>query len=404
MTSRKLEIKYVPIDAVKPWDKNPKKHNKKAILESIKRFKPTQPILVQKGTGLIIAGHGRLEAFKELGYEEIPIIELEMNDAEARAYALVDNQTVIAGGWDEDLLKINIQDLKLELPDLDMSIFGFSDKQTGKKGEEDDFDVDAALDDDVEPITKPGDLIILGEHRLLCGDSTKKEDVERLMGGVKADICFTSPPYNAGSLNIKGHAATGAKYLEISDDLNEDEYVGFLNSTISNALIAADDAMINIGLVEGNKRAIIRILNLYIDNFKDIIYWKKSTCAPHIQPGVINNQIEFILCFGDGKRRFKSAQFRQGTYWNVIEGPPASNNEYAKIHKATFPVYLPANIIENFCPPEGRVFEPFLGTGTTLIACEQLGRTCYGMEIDPKYCDVIVQRWESFTNKKAVRT
>ncbi len=96
MTSRKLEIKYVPIDAVKPWDKNPKKHNKKAILESIKRFKPTQPILVQKGTGLIIAGHGRLEAFKELGYAEVPIIELEMNDAEARAYALVDNQTFIA--------------------------------------------------------------------------------------------------------------------------------------------------------------------------------------------------------------------------------------------------------------------------------------------------------------------
>jgi len=140
MTSRKLEIKYVPIDAVKPWDKNPKKHNKKAILESIKRFKPTQPILVQKGTGLIIAGHGRLEAFKELGYAEVPIIELEMNDAEARAYALVDNQTVIAGGWDDDLLLTTIQELKVEIPELDLGDFGFKDKQMGKEKEEKGLD------------------------------------------------------------------------------------------------------------------------------------------------------------------------------------------------------------------------------------------------------------------------
>lgn len=140
MTSRKLEIKYVPINDVKPWDKNPKKHNKKAILESIKRFKPTQPILVQKGTGLIIAGHGRLEAFKELGYAEVPIIELEMNDAEARAYALVDNQTVIAGGWDDDLLLTTIQELKVELPELDLGDFGFKDKQMGKEKEEKGLD------------------------------------------------------------------------------------------------------------------------------------------------------------------------------------------------------------------------------------------------------------------------
>ena len=122
-TATKLEIKYVPIGDVHPWDKNPKKHNKKAIIESIKRFKPTQPILVQKGTGLIIAGHGRLEAFKELGYDEIPITELEMSDAEAHAYALVDNQTVIAGGWDYPILDEVIEELKVDFPELDLSVY-----------------------------------------------------------------------------------------------------------------------------------------------------------------------------------------------------------------------------------------------------------------------------------------
>lgn len=143
--------------------------------------------------------------------------------------------------------------------------------------------------------------------------------------------------------------------------------------------------------------------NHFINEFKDIIYWKKTTVAPHIQPGVINNLVEFIICFGNGARKFENAQFPQGTYWNVIEGSNASKNEYAKIHKATFPVYLPANIISNFTNQGGSVVDCFGGTGTTMIACEQLGRKCYTMEIDPKYCDVIIERWETFTGGKAIK-
>jgi len=158
----------------------------------------------------------------------------------------------------------------------------------------------------------------------------------------------------------------------------------------------------NIGLVEGNKKAIIKILNHFIGRVKDIIYWEKTTVAPHIQPGVINNLVEFILCFGNGKRKFENATFSQGSYWNVIKGKNASGNEYAKIHKATFPMYLPENIISNFTHPGGLVINSFGGTGTTLIACEQLNRTCYMMELDPKYCDVIIKRWEDFTGQKAI--
>lgn len=158
----------------------------------------------------------------------------------------------------------------------------------------------------------------------------------------------------------------------------------------------------NIGLVSGNKREIFKLINQYIDRFKDIIYWEKSTAAPCIQKGVINNLVEFIIAFGENNtRRFVNAQFGQGTYWNVIKGNGANDNEYSDIHKATFPVYLPSNIIQNFCPQGGSVIDCFGGTGTTMIAAEQLGRKAYLMELDPRYCDVIIARWEKFTGRTA---
>jgi DNA modification methylase len=155
-------------------------------------------------------------------------------------------------------------------------------------------------------------------------------------------------------------------------------------------------------LVEGNKRVIVDVLAHYREQFKDIIYWKKNNVAPHIQGGVINNLVEFILCFGDGKRKFQNAQFTQGSYYNVIEGSSAVGNEFSKIHKATFPTYLPENIIQNFCPVKGSILDTFGGTGTTMIAAEKLSRKSYLMELDPKYCDVIVRRWEDFTGKQAI--
>jgi DNA modification methylase len=135
-----------------------------------------------------------------------------------------------------------------------------------------------------------------------------------------------------------------------------------------------------------------------------MIYWEKDTAAPCIQKGVVNNLVEFIIAFGEnGSRQFKNAQFSQGTYWNVIKGKNARDNEYSKIHKATFPVYLPSEIIKSFSPKGGSIIDCFGGTGTTLIAAEQLGRKCYMMELDPHYCDVIIARWEKLTGQKAIK-
>ena len=214
------------------------------------------------------------------------------------------------------------------------------------------------------------------------------------MNGRKADITFTSPPYNADSLNVKNHKCTSKKYLHYEDSKNEIDYEVMIDQFLNIYLQFSDEVFVNIGLVQSNKRAVVNLLSKNIDRFKDIIYWVKSTAAPHIQSGVINNLVEFIFAFGNDKRKFEHAQFNQGTYWNVINGNNASSNEYASIHKATFPVYLPKNIIENFSRPRSIVIDSFLGSGSTLIAAESTKRICYGMEIDQHYCDVILRRYK----------
>jgi DNA modification methylase len=242
-----------------------------------------------------------------------------------------------------------------------------------------------------------------GGHRVLVGDSTDAVTVARLMQSDRAALVFTSPPYNVGSMSIAGSESTKSKYLSTDDVLPQNEYTAFLVAIVDGMLAVADEVMINISFVQSNKRSIIDLLAHFADRFKDVIFWKKSITAPHIQAGVINNLVEMILCFGDGRRKFAHAQFSQGTYWNVIEGTNASSNEFAKLHKATFPTYLPKNLISNFCPGGGLVVDCFGGTGTTIIAAEETGRRALLMEIDPAYVDVSITRWQNFTGEKAVR-
>ena len=378
---------------------NDRKHSDKnlsAIAASLNKFGQRKPIVVHRG--VVLAGNGTLEAAKSLGWSEIEVAEVpaDWDDDTAKAYALADNRTAELAEWDEgELAKqlLELQDADWDITELGFDIPALADIEPG--------DEDESPEPPVDPKTKLGDIYQLGRHRLMCGDSTDLATVERLMNGKRANICFTSPPYNAGSLEIKGNKTTEKKYNSFDDNQSESKYGHFIKSNLNCIFAVCDEVLYNIGLVEGNKRVIVDILTEYRNKFKDIIYWKKSTVAPHIQPGIINNLVEFILCFGDGKRKFQNAQFKQGSYWNVIEGANASSNEFANIHKATFPVYLPENIIANFCPPNGLVLDTFGGTGTTLIAADKLNRTSYIMELDPKYCDVIVTRWENITGLKA---
>ena len=403
-----MKIEQRPIEALIPYINNSRKHSDEQVAQiaaSIKEFGWTNPILVD-GTNGIIAGHGRLLAARKLGMDKVPVIELaHLSENQKKALIIADNKLALNSDWDNNLLMIELQELDSE--DFDLSVLGFDQNEldallnpieptTGLTDE------DAVPDVPEEPKTKLGDVYILGNHRLMCGDSTSIDDIEKLMDGNRADICFTSPPYNAGSLDIKGNARTQKKYNSFDDNQTEDEYKDFVISNLNCIFSVCNEVLYNIGLVEGNKRVIVDVLAHYREQFKDIIYWKKNNVAPHIQGGVINNLVEFILCFGDGKRKFQNAQFTQGSYYNVIEGSSAAGNEFSKIHKATFPTYLPENIIQNFCPVKGSILDTFGGTGTTMIAAEKLSRKSYLMELDLKYCDVIVKRWEDFTGKKAI--
>jgi len=402
-----LKITQKKVDSLIPYVKNSRTHSDAQVAQiaaSIKEFGWTNPILVDGDNG-IIAGHGRLMAARKLGYKEVPTIELaDLTETQKRAYIIADNRLALNAGWDNEMLTIELNDLLAD--GFALELLGFDPKELNALLEPEVVqgltDEDAVPDVPEEPKTKLGDIYQLGNHRLMCGDSTSIDAVDRLMDGKRADICFTSPPYNAGSLEIKGNARTKKKYNLFDDNQSEDDYKDFLIANLNCIFAVSNEVLYNIGLVEGNKKVILDVLSHYREQFKDIIYWKKNNVAPHIQGGVINNLVEFILCFGDGKRKFQNAQFSQGSYYNVIEGASAAGNEFSKIHKATFPSYLPENIIQNFCPIQGKVLDTFGGTGTTMIAAEKLGRHSYLMELDPKYCDVIVKRWEDFTGKTAV--
>ena len=388
------------ISAIKRNPNNPRilKDDKFAKLtQSIKDFPQMldiRPIVVNDDM-VVLGGNMRLKACKEAGLSEVPVIKVDdLTEEQQREFIIKDN--VGFGEWDWDLLANEWDTDLLEDWGLELDFNPVDDDNAGLTDEDDVPEVTE------NPVSKVGDIWLLGEHRVMCGDSTNGGDVALLMNGEKADICFTSPPYNAGSLEIRGNKSTEKKYNSFEDNQTSEDYFNFLYKNLVCMMEVSNEVFYNIGLVQNNKNTIFQIITEFGDKFKDIIYWKKNTVAPHIQKGIVNNLVEFIICFGDGKRKFLNPQFSQGSYWNVIEGSNASSNDYSDIHKATFPVYLPENIIDNFSNKNSIVIDCFLGSGTTLIAAEKKNRKCYGMELDEKYCDVIVKRWQEYTGKKAI--
>lgn len=398
-----MEIIMRGVNDVTPYEHNPRKNDDAvdAVAASIKEFGFKVPIVIDKD-GIIVAGHTRLKAAKKLGMDQVPcIVADDLTDEQIKAFRLADNKVAELADWDFSELETELADI-----DMDMSRFGF-----------DDFDIDAnteIVEDETpeppeEPKAKRGQIYQLGRHRIICGDATSREDFFALMLNEKADIAITSPPYNTGHMDValsdeRGggfNKATQKKYINDDDKRTDEEYCEFLNTNIGLLLEKADEVFYNIGVVSGSKNAIANILWVWADQFKDLLYWEKENPMPIIQENCIASAVELIIALGNnGTRSFNS--FKDRMFHGVIKGQSASSNKYADIHKATFPVYLPSEIIERFTKKDGSVIDCFCGTGTTLIACEQLGRRCYGIEIEPKYIDVIIERWENLTGQKAV--
>lgn len=400
--------------------KNYRKHseqNKKRIKKSLKECGAGRSVLVDADDTLI-AGNGVFEQAQAMGIPtrvvetdgtELVVVkrtDLRTDDNKRKLLAMADNATSDNVEWDMETLQ---DDFEVEdLADWDIKL-DLSVEQEPQEAHEDDFDEEK---DNVATICKYGDVWKLGEHRLMCGDSTKEEDFDRLMDGQKSDISFTSPPYNLMSgfkpneSQADGYLRGKNVYNEYSDDRSDSDYADFLSSALNNCLNYSDDIFFNIGYTRGALIGTALFLGQNARRFCGAITWVKRGCyMPFypIQHGMLGNITEPVYIFSkDASRKLHHPTWKQGDVsYNMVETNNAGGNEYKKEHGATFPIQFSSEFIKRFSHTS--VIDCFGGTGTTLIACEQLGRKCYMMEIDPHYCDIIIARWEKLTGKKAVK-
>jgi len=367
------------VSQLKPNPNNPrliKDEKFKKLVQSIKDFPDMlnkRPIVVNKDM-IVSGGNMRLKACIEAGMKDVPVIVADWSEEQQREFIIKDN--VSGGEWDWDILANEwdaeqLTEWGLDVPDIQQL-----------DAEEDDFEVpEGGIETDIVL----GDLFEIGEHRLLCGDSTDSDQVAKLMNGQKADISFTSPPYNAGT-NVRGKF-----YENNNDDKSNDDYVKFLYDFTINTLNNSTYSFVNLQILESNKHALIDYQYQLKNQLKDILIWNKKQYPPHINKGTFGCKWEYVFafCYESKSRSFPASW--QGKFSNVIETENASGNDFAQIHKATFPIAFPSWILEKM-DFANSVLDLFCGTGTTMVASHQLKRKCYGMELDPKYCQVIVDR------------
>lgn len=390
-----MQIQEVAVEALIPYAKNSRTHSDAQVAQiaaSIKEFGWTNPILVD-GTKGIIAGHGRLMAARKLGLVKVPVIELkDMTESQKKAYVIADNQLAMNAGWDIDLLKIEVADLNED--GFDLELLGFDNKMLDSLLEPEVkdglTDEDAVPEVPKDPKTKLGDVYILGEHRLMCGDSTNIEAVETLSGGL-VDILVTDPPYN---VNYEG--ATKDKLKIMNDSMDDETFRQFLRD----AFVAAD-AVMKQGAVyyiwhadsEGyNFRGACRDAGWKV---RQTLIWAKDSMVMGRQDYHWKHE-PCLYGWKDGAAHLWAADRKQTT---IIECKKPRVND---IHPTMKPVELMEYQILNNTKGQDVVLDLFGGSGSTLIACEKTGRRARLMELDPKYCDVIVKRWEDFTGKQAI--
>ena len=384
-----------------PADYNPRKLTEKSTKDlstSLTRFNLADPLVINSNNR-IIGGHQRLKILVEKGVKEVDVRSpsRELTLVEEKELNLRLNKNL--GEWDFDLLSDFDEDL---LKDV-----GFESSELDKifqlDPEEKDDEIPQVKED---PTAKRGDVYQLGRHRIMCGDSTSASDVAILMDGNKADMVFTSPPYNLGvSAQLRGNTEVAKNknvYNDHDDSLEKSQWLSLICDSTKNAIEFSDYVFINLQFLAGNRIGFWDYIYQFKEYLCDIAIWDKGHGAPAMAHRVMNNVFEMIFIFSkeNQSRAIGKKDFR-GTVENIFRITPQRSNEYADIHGASFPVQLPYQIINTFSNREGLIVDLFLGTGTTLIACEKTSRISYGMEIDPLYVDVSIKRWEDFTGEKA---
>ena len=356
--------------------------NLEAIKASLARFGQQTPIVVN-AKGIIVAGNARMMAAKMLNWSSVEIVRTELVGAEAIAYAIADNRTAELAEWDEAALAQQLAAIQIDDEEL-ANIAGFTDAEIeamildGKEIEEDEVP-----EPPVDPITKTGDLWLLGDHRLLCGDSTNTKDVERVMAGEKAALVFTDPPY--GMQLDTDYTAMGSnrKYATVIGDMKQFDASHLLT------LFSYCDEVYLFGADYYSAT-----LRREYPNLGSWVVWDKM--SDDTRSGLMDGKFgsAFELCWSKAKHKREIVRVLVTTNYTA-------RGDETRVHPTQKPVALAAWFLSRRTKAAGLVADPYLGSGTTLIAAEQLGRKCYGMEISPQYCDVIVKRWESLTGRVA---
>lgn len=398
-----LQVEYRPLDALVPYANNARTHSDEQVAQiaaSIAAFGFVNPVLVDE-RGVIIAGHGRLAAARMLGMTEVPVIELaHLTETQRKALIIADNRIALNAGWDDELLKLELESLKAE--DFDLDILGFDPTEIddllfadAEESSEADEAVPEVPDD---PVSKAGDLWVLGNHRVLCGDATVLTDIEKVMDGQLADMVFTDPPYNVDYGNTakdKQRARDGKSGgRTIMNDNLGDAFGQFLYDAITNMLMVTKGSL----YVCMSSSELHTLQSAFVSaggKWSTFIIWAKNTFT--LGRSDYQRQYEPLLYgWKEGNDRYWCGARDQGDVWFVNK--PQKNT----LHPTMKPVELVERAVKNSSKTQDIVLDPFGGSGTTLIACEKLGRQCRMVELDPKYVDVIVKRWEEFTKQKAV--
>lgn len=370
-----------PIKDLIPYARNSKIHTDKQVTQissSMKEFGFTNPVLIDETNG-IIAGHGRILAAEKLKYKDAPCIILSgLTDAQKRAYVIADNKIAENAGWDEEMLKLEIMDL--DGLEFDLGLLGFDDDELddlldlGEK-EEGNTDPDEVPEPPDEPVSNPGDIWILGDHRLMCGDSTNHDDVKMLLDGNQIDMIFTDPPYN-----VAFNGRSGKHNVIKNDNLSDADFEDFINDTIS----VIKSLKVKTYYIWCNWD-FYGILQEKLD-YKSCIVWAKNVFG---MGNGYRHQHEFCLFNGGIDGHIKN----ESDLWEVKK-----DSKY--VHPTQKPVELSVRAFGNHIKLIN-ILDLFGGSGSTLIGAEQTRRKAYIMELDPIYCDVIIERWQNYTGKKA---
>lgn len=371
-----MNVKEINIKDIRPYEKNPRKNNSAVayVAESIKQFGFKVPIIIDKNN-VIVAGHTRYKAAKKLGINTVPVIIADdLTDEQIKAFRLADNKVAEQAEWDIDLLNEELE----EIFDIDMTDFGFEVLEEEKEVEEDGYEPVKPK----EPVTQKGDIWKMGGHVLLCGDSTCTTDVEKLMQDEKADMCFTDPPYG---YEYQSNARNKSKKFDVIE--NDDKILDFFPNIqlVCNGFVFVCTTW--------------KVLDKWLPLFKkyheltNMIIWNKGGGGIGDLKHTFSTDYEVILCASNGKELTGK---RIGSVWTIKKD---SSSSY--VHPTQKPVKLSEFAIRNTTERGDIVLDLFGGSGSTLIACEQMERKCRIMEYDPAYCDGIVDRWEKFTGNKA---